>query len=261
MGSILNYNLVKEYLTNNFTTKKDVNGKEYKEFTSLKYRWTHGATDKHLGDGLLIYSAIQYMRAKTCVCLGSGGGFVPRIMSQARMDLHDQEIFEGNQQMEWGDIGTTILVDADNGVGGFTDWTNRDSFLRTHFPCRIILDTTENAYYNYFVKEDIKIDYLHIDAGHSYEDVKLDFELYSKILSPYGIISIHDTDESYEKEHIVTNDVSEQKHHDEFANGPSRLVKELKNNPEWEIFNFFNNGIFKSRPSSTGLTFVQRCKK
>jgi len=177
------------------------------------------------------------------------------------MDLHDQEIFEGNQQMEWGDIGTTILVDADNGVGGFTDWTEKDSFLRTHFPCRIILDTTENAYYNYFVKEDIKIDYLHIDAGHSYEDVKNDFELYSKILSPSGIISIHDTDESYEKEHIVTNDVSEQKHHDEFANGPSKLIKELKENNNWEIFNFFNNGIFKSRPSSTGLTFVQRCKK
>lgn len=261
MGSIINYNLVKEYLTNNFTIKKDVNGKEYKELTPLKYRWTHGATDKHLGDGLLIYSTIQYMRAKTCVCLGSGGGFIPRIMSQARMDLHDQEIFDGVKQMEWGDIGTTILVDADNGVGGFTDWTDKDSFLRTHFPCRVILDTTENAYYNYFVKEDIKIDYLHIDAGHSYEDVKLDFELYSKILSPHGIISIHDTDESYEKEHIVTNDVSEQKHHDEFANGPSRLVKELKENSEWEIFNFFNNGIFKSRPSSTGLTFVQRCKK
>jgi len=261
MGSILNYNLVKEYLTNNFTIKKDVNGKEYKELTPLKYRWTHGATDKHLGDGLLVYSVIQYMRAKTCVCLGSGGGFIPRIMSQARMDLHDQEIFEGNQQMEWGDIGTTILVDADNGVGGFTDWTEKDSFVRTHFPCRIILDTTENAYYNYFVKEDIKIDYLHIDAGHSYEDVKNDFELYSKILSPSGIISIHDTDESYEKEHIVTNDVSEQKHHDEFANGPSKLIKELKENNNWEIFNFFNNGIFKSRPSSTGLTFVQRCKK
>ena len=261
MGSILNYNLVKEYLTNNFTIKKDVNGKEYKELTPLKYRWTHGATDKHLGDGLLIYSTIQYMRAKTCVCLGSGGGFIPRIMSQARMDLHDQEIFEGNQQMEWGDIGTTILVDADNGVGGFTDWTEKDSFLRTHFPCRIILDTTENAYYNYFVKEDIKIDYLHIDAGHSYEDVKNDFELYSKILSPSGIISIHDTDESYEKEHIVTNDVSEQKHHDEFVNGPSKVIKELKENNNWEIFNFFNNGIFKSRPSSTGLTFVQRCKK
>lgn len=261
MGSIINYNLIKEYITNNFIIKKDLKGKEYKELTPVKYRWTHGATDKHLGDGLLIYSTIQYMRAKTCVCLGSGGGFIPRIMSQARMDLHDQEIFEGVKQMEWGDVGTTILVDADNGVGGFTDWTDKESFLRTHFPCRIILDTTENAFYNYFVKEDIKIDYLHIDAGHSYEDVKRDFELYKNQLSESGIISIHDTDISYEKEHIVTHDVLEQKHHDEFANGPSQLIKELHKDSEWEVFNFFNNGIFKSRPSSTGLTFVQRCKK
>ena len=96
--------------------------------------------------------------------LGSGGGFIPRIMSQARMDLHDQKIFEGKKLMEWGDVGTTILVDASNGVGGHTDWVEKDSFFRTHFPCRVILDTTENAYYNFFVKEDIKIDYLHIDT-------------------------------------------------------------------------------------------------
>lgn len=259
--SIINYNLIKDFFTNNTKKKKDVNQKEYIEHTPVKYRWTHGATDLHLGDGLIIYTLIQYMRAKTCVCLGSGGGFIPRIMSQARIDLHDQEIFEGNKSMEWGDCGTTILVDASNGVGGNTDWIDEESFFRKKFPCRFILDTTENAYYNFFVKEDIKIDYLHIDAGHSYEDVKQDFELYSKILSPNGIISIHDTDESFEKEHIVTNDVEVQNNHDNFANGPSKLVTELKNNKEWEIFNFFNNGIFRSRPSSTGLTILQRCKK
>ena len=116
--SIINYNLIKDFFTNNTKKKKDVNQKEYIEHTPVKYRWTHGATDLHLGDGLIIYTLIQYMRAKTCVCLGSGGGFIPRIMSQARIDLHDQEIFEGNKSMEWGDCGTTILVDASNGVGG-----------------------------------------------------------------------------------------------------------------------------------------------
>lgn len=259
--SLFNYTLVKEFFTNNFSFKKDVNGKEYKDFTPVKYRWTHGATEKHLGDGLLIYSVIQFMRAKTCVCLGSGGGFIPRIMSQARMDLHDQDIFDGKKQMEWGDIGTTILVDADNGVGGFTDWTDEQSFFRTHFPCRIIFDTTENAFYNYFIKEDIKIDYLHIDAGHSFQDVERDFNLYKELLSPHGIISIHDTDASYEKEHIVTNDVLDKNHHDEFAHGPSELIDFLSNDKDWEIFNFFNNGILKNRPASTGLTFLQKCKK
>tara|TARA_R100000027_G_scaffold66702_1_gene63186 strand:- start:596 stop:1372 length:777 start_codon:yes stop_codon:yes gene_type:complete len=255
--SIINYVLVKEFFTNNFKIKKDTNQKEFKDFSPVKYRWTHGATDFHLGDGLLIYSAIQYMRAKTCVCLGSGGGFIPRIMSQARMDLHDQKIFEGEKLMEWGDVGTTILVDASNGVGGHTDWVEKDSFFRTHFPCRVILDTTENAYYNFFVKEDIKIDYLHIDAGHSYEDVKKDFELYSKLLSPNGIISIHDTDESFEKEHIISDDIIDS-YHQEYANGPAKFVKELKENKEWEVFNFFNNGILRDKPSSTGLTFIRK---
>ena len=76
---------------------------------SVSYRWTHGATDYHMGDGLLIYSIIQYMRAKVFVCLGSGGGFIPRIMSQARKDLHDQKIFEGNNEWSWGDIGVTFI--------------------------------------------------------------------------------------------------------------------------------------------------------
>jgi len=258
--TLLNLDFIKDFFTHNQNYKKDVNGNEYTELKRVPYRWTHGATDLHLGDGLLIYSMIQYMRAKTCVCLGSGGGFIPRIMTQARIDLYDSEIFEGNRDYNWGDIGTTFLVDASNGVGGFTDWLEVDSFLRKTFYPRIVNDTTENAYYNFFVKEDIKIDYLHIDAGHSYEDVKQDFELYSKLLSPHGVISIHDTDESFEKDLIITKDITDQNHNDNFANGPAKLIKELKDNSEWEIFNFFNNGIFRSRPSSTGLTILQRCK-
>jgi len=34
----------------------------------------------------------------------------------------------------------------------------------------------------------------------------------------------------------------------------------LKQSSDWEIFNFFNNGIQKNKPASTGLTFIQRCK-
>jgi len=201
----------------------------------------------------------HYMRAKNVVCLGSGGGFVPRIMTQARLDLYDSQIFEGIRDYNWGDIGVTYLVDAANDVGGYVDWKDEGCFFRTEFYPRIIVDTTENAYYNHFVKEDIKIDYLHIDAGHSYEDVKNDFEMYSKILSPNGIISIHDTDISFEKEHIIPDDLGDKTHLD-YSNGPSKLIQELKENSDWEIFNFFNNGILKTKPSSTGLTILQRCK-
>lgn len=254
--SIVNKHFIKKKITNNLKVVKDENGKQVKTLEPVRYRWTHGATDYHMGDGLLIYSLIQYMRAKTCVCLGSGGGFIPRIMSQARKDLHDQKIFEGSNEWSWGDIGVTYIVDASNGVGGDVDWLDEDSFLRKTFYPRIINDTTENAYFNFFVKEDIKIDYLHIDADHSYEGVKLDFELYSKLLSDKGIISIHDTDINYSNNYIVTKDIVDQNNHDKFADGPSKFIKEIGN--EWQRFDLFNEGTLPNKPSSTGLTLFRK---
>jgi hypothetical protein len=247
---ILDKKYIQSFITNNQITEDDKT-----VLKPVSYRWTHGATDLHLGDGLLIYSIIQYMRAKVCVCLGSGGGFIPRIMTQARIDLHDSGIFDGNKDYNWGDIGTTFIVDAANQVGGNVDWLEQDSFLRKIFSPRIINDTTENAYYNFFVKEDIKIDYLHIDAGHSYDDVKQDFELYSTLLSEHGIISIHDTDIRYANNYIVTKDITDQNHHDEFANGPAKFIEEVGG--EWQRFDFFNEGTYPSKPSSTGLTLFR----
>ena len=239
---LLNLDYIKLFLTNNGDTP-------------VPYRWTHGATDKHLGDGLLIYSFIQFMRAKTCVCLGSGGGFIPRIMTQARVDLYDAGIFEGDRDYNWGDIGQTIVVDAANEIGGKVDWLGKDSFYRKNFYPRIINETTEEAFHNFFVKEDIKIDYLHIDAGHSYEDVKRDFEQYSRLISNNGFISIHDTDIKYAQNYIVSKDISDQNHHDEFAEGPSKFIQEISD--DWQRFDFFNESVLNSKPSSTGLTLLK----
>ena len=248
---ILDKEYIRQFITNNEKIVKDK-----KVFEPVNYRWTHGATDYSLGDGMLIYSIIHYMRAKICVCLGSGGGFIPRIMTQARQDLHDCGVFEGIKDHNWGDIGATYLVDAANGVGGQVDYLNEDSFFRKMFIPRLINDTTKNAYYNFFVKEDIKIDYLHIDAGHSYENIKEDFELYSKLMSEHGIISIHDTDINYSKNYIVTKDIEEKSNQDSFADGPAKFISEI--NSKWQKFNFFNEGAFPSKPSSTGLTILKR---
>lgn len=219
----------------------------------VPYIWSHGANSKHIGDGIVIYALIQQLRAKTCVCLGSGGGFVPRIMTQARRDLWEQGIFKGDSEFNWGDIGQTIVVDWCNGVGGNVTWADEDSFFRTHFYPRFIKDSTEHAFYDFFVKQNIKIDFLHIDADHSYEGVKKDFELYSTIMSPGGIISLHDTDRNYEKHLIVSED--NKKDWDSF-DGPSRLVDSLDDS--WEVIKLFNEGKVKDSPSSTGLTLVQK---
>ena len=234
---MIDYSFLTSYITSN-------------DGEPVQYRSTHGATDKHLGDTLIIYSLIQMMRSKIVVCLGSGGGFVPRVMVQAHRGLKEQGIFE--EYNVWNKI-QVYVVDAANGVGGNNDWTDKESFFRKNFYPRVILDTTENAYYNYFVKEDLKIDYLHIDADHSYEGVKKDFELYSKLLNPNGIISIHDTDQNYHDNFIVTDDIKDENY--QSFDGPARFIDDI--GPEWKTFNLFNEGIIKDKPSSTGLTLIQ----
>ena len=249
---LLNQKLIQEFLTNNHTIDSTTG---QMTLEPVKYRWTHGATDLHLGDGMIIYSLILFNRAKTCVCIGSGGGFIPRLMTQARRDLWEQGIFEGNNQAEWGDIGTTVIVDAANGVGGFTDWTEENSFLRQHFDPQVILETSERAFYDYFVRQDVKIDYLHIDGDHSYEGVKKDFDLYSTIMSENGIITIHDTDQSYHDSFLVTENAKK-----DFIpfDGPAQFIKDLEGNPEWNLVKLNNFRMFDKKVTTTGLTLLTR---
>ena len=105
------YDYIKTHITTN-------NGEED------PYRWSHGADDMHLGDGLIIYTLVQFFKFKTLVCLGSGGGFIPRIMTQARFDLSKEGFYE-EVGMEWGDNGSTYLVDACNGVNGEVYWEDK----------------------------------------------------------------------------------------------------------------------------------------
>jgi|TARA_B100000035_G_C20996392_1_gene552712 hypothetical protein len=237
-NSLLNYDYIKGYITTN-------------EGEDVPYRWSHGATEQHLGDGLIIYTLINFFKLKTLVCLGSGGGYIPRIMTQARYDL-SQEGFYNDVTMEWGDNGSTYIVDACNGFNGEVDWEDKDSVFRRHFTPKFIKETTETAYHNYFVKQDIKIDLLHIDANHTFDGVKKDFDLYTTIMNKGGIITIHDTDKSY-----VENFTEIDGHEGDDLTGPSKFVKTIDKR-KFEVFNFFNHGIIKDKPSSTGLTLVRK---
>jgi len=243
-----------EMITNNEYIRKNITNNNDEP---VPYRWTHGATDLHMGDGIIVYSLIQHMRAKNCVCIGSGGGFIPRIMTQARVDLHKQKIFDGNSDYNWGDIGSTYLVDACNGIGGPNDLENESSFFRSTFYPRLIKATSVDAYHDFFIRQDIKIDLLWIDGDHSYEGVKTDFDLYSKILSDNGVIVIHDTDSNYEETLLVSEDAK--KDHYSF-DGPSKFVKELEENPDWNLINLHNFRILMDKPSSSGVTIINRKK-
>jgi hypothetical protein len=154
--------------------------------------WCHSHGSKQgsddLGAGMLYYALAYSCQAKICVCLGSGGGFVPRLMRQAQRDLGLAE-------------SRTILVDgtlqveqSKKELWGQPCWVAEDSDLRHNYPdIEIRLHLTETDFFQYFQPSGIQIDYLHIDADHHYEGVKRDWQLYRTLVPDHGIITLHDT--------------------------------------------------------------------
>jgi hypothetical protein len=183
-----------------------------------------GSTD--LGAGILYYALAYSHRARTCVCLGSGGGFVPRLMRQAQRDLR----LEGSR---------TFLVDAAGSVSepgreiwGSPSWGAEDSTFRTNYPeIEIRLQLTKDAFNDFFAPKGVSIDFLHIDADHHYEGVKLDWDLYSTLVAPDGVITLHDTVNYRE------------------PCGVPRLVDEIRRDGRYEVVNF---------PISFGTAIVRK---
>ena len=213
---------------------------------SVSYRWTHGANDTYLGAGIMYFSIPYFLKARVCVCLGSGGGYVPRLMVDCVHELNETQMYGEDK------YGEVYVVDATNGFNGEVDWSDEDSFLREKFNPKFINTTTEDAFYNFFVKRDIKIDYLHIDADHTYEGCKLDFDLYSTIMNENGIISIHDTDEKY-----WDNFETYMEEEYDPCTGPGEVVKEI-GLEKWEVFNLFDYKDKNEVLSSSGLTILRR---
>ena len=212
---------------------------------SVSYRWTHGANDSYLGSGIFYYAIPYFLKARVCVCLGSGGGYVPRLMVDCVHELNETQMYGE------GKFGEVYVVDATNGVNGEVDWAELGSYLREKFNPRFINSTTEDAFYNFFVKRDVKIDYLHIDADHTYEGCKLDFDLYSTIMNENGIISIHDTDKRYWDNFETYEDENS-----DICIGPSEVIKEISD--KWEVFNLFDYREKNEVLPSSGLTILRR---
>ena len=52
--SLLNLGLIDKYISNNQIKKRDTNGKPFTDMQPVPYRWTHGANDLHLADGMIV---------------------------------------------------------------------------------------------------------------------------------------------------------------------------------------------------------------
>jgi hypothetical protein len=74
-------------------------------------------------------------------------------------------------------------------------------------------------------------------------------------LTDKGIIVIHDTDSDYEETLIVSEDVKKDHHR---FDGPSKFIKELEKNPMYNLINLFNFRILPNKPSSSGITVINK---
>ena len=189
---------------------------------------SHGAVDggNFLGAGMLYYALAYTLAPRVCVCLGSGGGFVPRLMRQAQRDLGL-------------DPSRTILVDGAQDVSeprkeiwGSPYWLEESSTFRSNYPdVEILLKLTDAAFHEYFFPEQLSIDYLHIDADHHYDGVKRDWELYKGLVPDTGVITLHDTVNYRE------------------PCGVPRLLDEIRSDSEYDVVNF---------PVSYGTAIVRK---
>ena len=161
---------------------KLVDGTYVKSVLTHSAHWCqgHGAVPDtpFLGAGMLYYALVYMHMFELCVILGSGGGFVPRVVRQAQRDMD----LQGSR---------TILVDADVGPWGRPDWTAPDSFFRLSFPDVIWWKKTADEAADTFQERNWHPGFVHVDANH--HRARDDFRRWSELVLPGGIISIHDT--------------------------------------------------------------------
>ena len=143
-----------------------------------EWSWSHGTVGtKYAGFAPLYFSLIYTMRSKRCVCLGSGGGFVPKIMVYAQ-----NKLIEENLIVDY-DVS---LVDAN--LAGWGD-RSYDNCIEGYPEIKLINKTTDEAaeLFN-------DISYLHVDADHSEQQVYKDLCNYgSRMKQKNWIITCHDT--------------------------------------------------------------------
>ncbi|KAL7554533.1 hypothetical protein ACHAWF_018002 [Thalassiosira exigua] len=152
---------------------------------------SHGADHNlYLGAGLLYYAYAYAFRCRTIVVLGSGGGFVPRLLKQAQRDLVASRLSPSVKFR-------LVLIDAnfpEAGWGSPMYAQNVESEMRRQFSdIEYMFMTTDDAFEVLRQRDGFEIDYLHIDADHSHEQSFKDFRNYGQLVSPTGIISFHDT--------------------------------------------------------------------
>jgi hypothetical protein len=157
-----------------------------------------------LGTSLLYFTFAYLLPAKTAVIIGSGSGFVPRLIRQAQREIGD----------EFVKISRCILIDAnlnDKGFGSPDYHDDPNHFFRFSYPDIEIWKMTSDEALSKIKEEAISIDFLHIDGDHTFAQSTKDFDQYLAQMSKDFIITLHDTviNEAFEYDGCVPRTIGD----------------------------------------------------
>jgi hypothetical protein len=139
----------------------------------------------NLGFGFLHHSFINTIKPERILCVGSLQGFIPAICALACKDNHKGHVDfvdagkYSNEENDWGGVGFWKDHDLDQ---------HFSAYGLNHYLTPYIMSSKEFA--KKYKKR--KYEYIYIDADHSYEGAKADYNLFWPSLAVGGIISFHD---------------------------------------------------------------------
>ena len=185
-------------------------------------------TQYFLGFGLIHYAFIRNLKPKHVLCVGSRKGFIPATLALAvkdngvgHVDFVDAGYDQDNYEKHWSGVGFWKKEDPH---GHFAKIGIAD-FITTY-----VMTTEEYA--RKFPKK--RYQYIYIDGDHSYEGVKLDYNLFCPKLDQYGFMSFHD--------------ITEHGYLDKGLFGVWKFWNEIKK----------EHSIMFPLPNSTGLGIIQK---
>lgn len=208
-------------LTNKFTSKNIIKHFGGDEGHNLD------ADTSFLGYGLLHYSIIRNIKPNRVLCIGSRKGFIPAVCALAcqenqkgKVDFVDAS-YDDSHPKHWGGKGFwTKIIPEDH-----FSMLNLSSYINTYV-------MTSKDFANKYKERHYQ--YIYIDADHSYEGVKSDYEHYWPKLDKNGFMVFHDV--------VVKN------------------YKKLKGFGVWKFWNELSNNkkIIFPIPKHSGLGIVQK---
>ena len=186
-------------------------------------RMGHGQDlkSKSLGIGWLYYSFVRACRIKKCVVIGSWRGFVPMVLAHAIC-----------QDSTCGEV---IFIDP-----GLVDefWHDpikvKEYFLNFGLEnIRHFRATTQEFTKTEEFKNLDNIGILFIDGMHTYDQSKLDFEVFEKKLTPGGFIFLHDSMDTNTTKIYGLDKI--------YKRSTKLFVDELKNQGNYESIDFYGD--------------------